>query len=170
MLIRRETLADLDVIDRIHTAAFAGADSEVVEVRLVRELRADVGWVPALSLVAEDRTGSIVGHVVGTVGSVGAEPAIGVGPLGVLPPQQGNGVGSALKHAVLAAADALDYPVAVLLGHAGYYPRFGFVPAATLGITPTGPEWGEHFQARPLSAWAPSVTGLFRYAAPFERL
>jgi putative acetyltransferase len=60
--------------------------------------------------------------------------------------------------------------VAVLLGHANYYPRFGFVPATTLGITPTEPAWGEHFQARPLGGWSPSVTGVFRYAAPFDRL
>ena len=168
MLVRRETSGDIDVIDAIHCAAFGTADA--VEARLVHELRADVGWVPALSLVAQDQSGAVVGHVAGTVGAVGDHPAIGIGPVGVLPDQQGTGVGSALMHAVLAAADALDYPVAVLLGHADYYPRFGFVSAASLGITPTVPEWGEHFQARPLGGWTPEVTGLFRYAAPFDRL
>ncbi len=73
-------------------------------------------------------------------------------------------------HAVVAAADALDFPVVVLLGHVDYYPRFGFVAASTLAIEPPDPSWGEHFQARPLAGWSPALAGRFRYAAPFERL
>lgn len=73
-------------------------------------------------------------------------------------------------HAVLAAADALDYPVVVLLGHTDFYPRFGFVAASTLGISAPDPTWGEHFQARPLAAHRPDLNGTFRYAAPFADL
>jgi putative acetyltransferase len=171
MLIRREAAHDLDPIDAIHRAAFARPDTpDPVEARLVCDLRADLGWVPALSLVAEDPDGAVVGHVVCTVGAVGGRPALGLGPLGVLPEHQGHGVGAALMHAVLGAADALDHTVVVLLGHVDYYPRFGFVPAQTLGIMPTDPTWGAHFQARPLSAWSPAITGEFRYAAPFDAL
>jgi putative acetyltransferase len=39
-------------------------------------------------------------------------------------------------HAVLGAADALDEPLVVLLGHPDYYPRFGFRPAAVDGGGP----------------------------------
>ena len=73
-------------------------------------------------------------------------------------------------HAVIAAADALDYPLIALLGHLDYYPRFGFVPAASIGIEATDPTWVEAFQARRLSAWTPRVRGVFRYAAPFDDL
>jgi putative acetyltransferase len=73
-------------------------------------------------------------------------------------------------HAVLAATDALDYPLVVLLGHVDYYPRFGFVPAASLGIEAPDPGWGAHFQARPLAAHHPGLRGRFRYAAPFAAL
>ena len=134
----------------------------------MRDLRADAGWVPALSLVADDAGGAVVGHVVCTIGAVGAHPALGLGPLGVLPAHQHRGVGGALMHAVLGAADALDHPVVVLLGHVEYYPRFGFRPAESLGIGAPDPAWGEHFQARPLNAWSPAITGVFRYAAPFD--
>lgn len=96
--------------------------------------------------------------------------AIGLGPLAVLPDAQRTGVGAALMHAALAAADALGYPVVVLLGHRDYYPRFGFVPASTLGIVPGEPAWGDHFQARTLSAWSPALAGTFHYASPFARL
>lgn len=173
MLIRRERPDDVAPIDHVHRLAFAAgapAGSEPVEEGLVRALRADIGWVPALSLVAETGDGRVIGHVVGSEGAVDDTPAIGLGPIGVLPEHQGHHVGHALMHAVLAAADALDYPVVVLLGHTGYYPRFGFVPAATLRIAPPDPTWGEHFQARPLATHHPALRGAFRYAAPFNTL
>jgi putative acetyltransferase len=172
VLIRREVPDDVDAIDAVHRAAFPPPQPgvEPLEVGLVRALRADAGWVSQLSLVAEDPSSAVVGHVVCTVGSVGDAPALGLGPLAVLPAQQGTGVGGALMHAVIAAADALDHPVVVLLGHVDYYPRFGFVPAVTIGISPAEPAWGDHFQARPLFAWTPALTGVFRYAAPFDAL
>lgn len=172
MLVRRENHADLEAIDEVHRRAFAadaGPGLEPAEVGLVRALRAGPAWVPALSLVAE-REGGVVGHVVVTRASVGDGEAAGLGPVGVPPAHQGVGVGSALMHAVLGAADALDVAVVVLLGHTGYYPRFGFVPASDLGIAAPDPAWGAHFQARPLAAWHPGIGGAFRYAAPFDAL
>ncbi|MFC4858017.1 GNAT family N-acetyltransferase [Actinophytocola glycyrrhizae] len=165
MLVRREHAGDVPVIEELHRAAFTGE----VEARLVTALRASDAWLPPLSLVAES-DGRVVGHVVCTRAHVGDVPALGLGPLGVDPAVQRSGIGSALMHAVLGAADAMDEPVVVLLGHTGYYPRFGFEPATGYGITPPVPEWGEHFQARPLSTYAPSVRGPFAYAAPFNEL
>lgn len=174
MLVRRERPDDAEAVDDVHRRAFAaaapgGPGTEPVEVGLVRALRADRGWVPALSLVAEGG-GGVIAHVVGTEGAVGNVPVIGLGPIGVLPEHQGRHVGHALMHAVLAAADALDYPLVVLLGHVDYYPRFGFLPAASLGIVAPDPAWGAHFQARPLAAHHPGLRGRFRYAAPFAAL
>lgn len=73
-------------------------------------------------------------------------------------------------HAVLGAAEALGEPLVVLLGHTGYYPRFGFRPAAELGITPPDPAWREAFQARPLTAYDSTMRGEFAYATPFTEL
>lgn len=162
MIVRRERPADRAAVHAVHRAAFATP----VEADLVDALRADPGWLPALSLVADD--GEVHGHVVCTRGTVGGTPALGLGPLGVVPAHRRTGVGSALMHAVLAAADALDEPVVVLLGHQDYYPRFGFVPALDLGITPPDPAWGAHFQARPLTAYTQALRGEFAYAAPFQ--
>ena len=166
MLIRRETPADIGRIDEVHRHAFDGS----VEADLVHALRADAGWVPALSLVAEDAGGAVVGHVVCTEGSLGSVTVVGLGPIGVMPGVQRTGTGSALMHAVIAAADALDYPLVALLGHLDYYPRFGFVPASRLGVTAPDPTWGDHFQARRLGTWRARLGGPFRYAAPFESL
>src|SRR5262249_32298386 len=103
-------------------------------------------------------------------GRLGDTPGLGLGPLGVLPEQQGHGAGAALMHAVLGAADALNYPVVVLLGHLDYYPRFGFKAASTLGIVAPDPAWGDHFQVRTLRTWSSDLAGPFRYASPFDDL
>ncbi|NED96127.1 N-acetyltransferase [Phytoactinopolyspora alkaliphila] len=172
MLIRREAPADVDAVRAVHLEAFAKPDHPgdvPVEAGLVDDLRADSGWIPALSLVAE-ADDDVIGHVVCTRGRIGDAPALGLGPLGVLPAHQSQRVGSALMHAVLGAADALDEPVVMLLGHTGYYPRFGFRPASEYGIVPPVPEWGAHFQVRTLSAYEPTMRGEFQYAAPFNDL
>ncbi|KAF4408342.1 MULTISPECIES: GNAT family N-acetyltransferase [Streptomyces] len=174
MLIRRERPADAEAVRAVHTAAFAAGDGqpgrEPVEAGLVDALRADDGWIPELSLVATGDGGVVTGHVVCTRARVGSAPALGLGPLGVLPRSQRQGIGEALMHAVLGAADALGEPLVVLLGHTGYYPRFGFRPAAEYGITPPDPAWAGHFQARALTAYRPSLRGEFVYAKPFRDL
>lgn len=172
MFLRREVPADVPHIRRVHFDAFGALDhyeGDPVEHELVDALRADPGWVPSLSIVAEGAVGDIVGHVVATEGRIGDVPAVGIGPLGVTPGRHGTGVGTALMHAVIAAADSLGYPAAALLGEPDYYTRFGFVPAAALGIESPDASWGDYFQARTLGSYA-GETGGFRYAAPFDDL
>lgn len=160
MLVRQEVEGDRKAVDALTRAAF-GSD---VEVGLLRALRADAGFVPALSLVAVGAGGEVVGHVICTEGRIDGVTALGLGPVSAAPSLQRRGVGSALMHAVLGAADALGYPVVVLVGHPTYYPRFGFVPARSIGIEPPDPTWAdEHFMARPPTPgsrrWpAPSTT------------
>lgn len=173
MLIRREQPADVDAIHAVHAAAFASQvpDGEPVEARLIDELRRSDAWLPRLSLVAVV-DGAVAGHVCCTRAYLmpAGHPVLGLGPIGVLPEQQGRGMGAALMHAVIGAADALDEPVIGLLGHPKYYPRFGFQPAGALGITPPEADWAAAFQARPLTAYEASMTGEFRFAEPFRRL
>lgn len=88
----------------------------------------------------------------------------------MLPSRKHSGIGQALMHAVIAAGDALEYPLIALLGHLDYHPQFGFVPASRLGILAPEPAWGDHFQARPLAGWHDGLRGTFRYAAPFDAL
>lgn len=172
VLIRRETPADIEAVRRVHTAAFASAeqpDSTPVEVGLTDALRAEPDAIPQLSLVAVEQD-QVVGHVICSRGWIDGAPALGLGPLGVSAERQGQRVGSMLMHAVLAAADALDEPIVLLLGHLDYYPRFGFRPAREFGIEAPNPDWGDHFQARPLTRWNPTLRGRFTYAAPFAEL
>lgn len=169
VLLRRETPADIADIRRVTTRAFARDDApEPVEAPLVDQLRADAGWIPQLSLVAD--VGGVVGHVVCTRAVLGGQPVLGLGPLSVDPPYQGRGVGSALMHAILGAADARDESLVVLLGSPRYYGRFGFVAARDLGIVAPDAHWGDAFQARPLTTYTPSMRGRFDFAEPFQRL
>ena len=167
MLIRRERLSDHQQSRAVQVAAFASSEgAEPVEAGLLDRLRID-GWLPALSWVAE-LDGEVVGHGLCTRAHVGSAPAVGLGPIGVRPDHQRSGVGSALVHAMVGAADATGEPLIALLGNPDYYGRFGFGPASEVGIEPPDPAWGRFFQVLTLSTWKPEVVGRFRYAAPFD--
>jgi putative acetyltransferase len=137
---------------------------------LVDWLRASPAWIPELSLVAVDPDGGIAGHVLCTRGTVAAAAVLALGPLSVRPDRQRSGVGQALVHAVLGAADALGEPLVALLGSTAYYPRFGFRLSIEYGITPQRPEWEEHFQVRTLTDYDPALRGEFAYPEPFDRM
>ncbi len=127
MIVRRERPADHDAVRELHRAAFrlspvdgSPRGGEVPEARLTDELREDVGFLPHLSLVAvEDDV--VVGHVIGTRGALEplGVPALGIGPVGVLPAAQGRGVGTVLVHALLAVAEAAGERLVALLGSPG---------------------------------------------------
>ena len=172
VLIRREATGDAGIIYAVTVAAFArqGASEPPVEAPLVDALRASKAWIPTLSLVAVDVDGDLIGHVVCSRGSVDAESVLALGPLSVRPDWQRRGVGSALMHAVLGAADALGEPLVALLGSTEYYQRFGFRPASEYRITSPQPRWGPHFQVRTLTAYRPGLRGRFAYPEPFDHV
>jgi putative acetyltransferase len=116
--------------------------------------------------------GEVVGHVLCSRGRVEPDhsPALGLGPLGVLPDHQQQGVGQALMHAVLGAVEALGEPLVALLGEPGYYSRFGFVPSTQRGIESPDANWGRYFQIRTFDNGRPPLKGTFRYAPPFDDL
>jgi len=172
MLIRRETPDDQAAVHTVHAEAFRREPGVTpVEAPLVDDLRADGDLIGALSFVAV-RDGEVVGHVCCSPARLGDDTgvSVGLGPLGVLPAHHRDGVGSALVHTVLGAADALSYGLVVLLGSPAYYSRFGFVLASTLGVTPPDPQWAEHFQARPLAGYKATQQGAFEYAPAFSRI
>ncbi len=104
------------------------------EADLVDLLRPKAGKL--VSLVAEvDDT--VVGHVLFSPVSLSAHDNLnimGLGPMAVAPDHQRKGIGSALVREGLEQCKQLGCQAVVVLGHAEYYPRFGFVPAARYAI------------------------------------
>ncbi len=171
MIIRKERRGDQEAIRAIHVAAFGSGinGEEPVEGDLVDALRRSDGWIPELSLVAVV-DGVMNGHVVTTRGFIGAHPALGLAPIGVIPAGQRTGIGSALMHATIGAAEARGDPLIALLGEPGYYARLGFVASSEVSIVPPDSRWGNHFQVLLLSAFTTEMRCAFRYAAPFDDL
>lgn len=169
VILRREQFADVAASRTVQAAAFDTGKGEPGEAGLLDALRLCDGWIPALSWVAEI-DGLIVGHNVCTRGYVNDVSCVGLGPIGVAPDMQHSGVGSALMHSVIGAADALGEPLIALLGDPDYYSKFGFVPSAEVGVAPPEAAWGIHFQVLPLTAWNDSIVGSFQYSAPFSEV
>jgi putative acetyltransferase len=169
MIVRHPRTHEAAAVLAVHSAAFDRGAQPAVEAVLWERLVDTGADLPALTFVAEVE-GQVVGHIGVSEAAIGSRPVVALGPLGVLPRHQRRGVGSALVHAVIGAGEATGRRVLVLLGSPGYYARFGFVPATGLGIRAPVPTWGADFQALPLSAYDPTLTGDFAYAAAFREL
>jgi len=127
--VRAERAGDEAGVRRVNLAAFETA----MEADLVDTLRACARSYVAFVAVDGDE---IVGHVAFTPVDVdGADVgAMALAPLAVLPARQGRGIGSRLTRAGLEHLREHGRSFVVLVGHASYYPRFGFLPASTLAL------------------------------------
>lgn len=134
MNIRQERPADHAAVYQVIKDAFATAERcDGNEQDLVAALRKSKAFVPELSLVAEE-DGRIVGHILFTKAFVGGEAVLALAPLSVLPACQNRGIGLALIQRGHQIAAELGYRYAVVLGHAKYYPKAGYIPASRYGI------------------------------------
>ena len=164
-VVRQERPGDAAAIARVVALAFAGdAAGTPPEVGLVARLRGGPGWLPELSLVAEVG-GQVAGYVLLSRLLVGGEPALALGPVAVVPHEQGRGVGQRLVREALAEAERGGETLVVVLGDPAYYRRFGFEPARIRGVSgPYGD--GPAYQALALAPAAPR--GAARYPDAFS--
>ena len=139
------------------------------EAALVRALRREAK--PYLGLIAE-LEGRVVGQIAFSPVLIegGSPPALGLGPLAVEPGRQRSGIGSALVREGLRRCAALA-EIVVVLGHADYYPRFGFRSASERGLRYRSEVFDPSFFVLELAPGALSgVSGWVRYHEAFERL
>ncbi|GAA2094517.1 N-acetyltransferase [Brevibacterium salitolerans] len=161
---RPETPDDIAVVHAVNAAAFPTEE----EANLVDALRADPeAWIEGLSTVTVDESGTVVGHALLTRCTVGGEPALALAPCAVLPDHQRTGAGGAAIRAGLEAASKQGENLVVVLGHAEYYPRFGFVPASGLGVTAPFEVPDEAFMALLLHPEREAPRGAIAYPAAF---
>lgn len=147
--IRHSTESDRTAIDNIHTSAFGQQQGpEIVE--LVNDLLDDETAKPLLSLVAET-DGKLVGHILFTVARLlpeDQELSIRIlAPLAVLDDFQGKGIGGVLIEEGLKELAESGVDLVFVLGHPGYYPKFGFQTAGLLGFQAPYPIPSQHADA-----------------------
>jgi putative acetyltransferase len=161
--IRAERAEDLPGIRRVNEAAFGTR----TEADLVDALRARAA--SAVSLVA-DVDGEVTGHILLSPVTLTSDPALlvlGLAPMAVLPERQRQGIGGALVGAVLDAARQTRAAAVCVLGHAEYYPRFGFERASRFGIVCEYDVPDEVFMILELEAGALRGGGTIRYHPAF---
>lgn len=163
MTIEEEAPARFAEIRTVLAAAFGGEG----EAELVERLRAD-GLVRRALVAVED--GEAVGHVVFSDLAVEVDgrkvDAAALAPVAVRPDRQRRGIGAALIRAGLEALRRDGCEAVVVLGHPGYYPRFGF--SATLARKLAAPFAGDAFMAMDLAEGAlAGEAGTVRYPGAF---
>ncbi len=140
------------------------------ESRLVERLRKTEAFVPELSLVAV-RQQEIVGYILFTRIKIQGETShesLALAPMAVHPEHQRAGIGRELIRAGLARAEDLGFDSVIVLGHPGYYPRFGFQRASRWGIRCPFDVPDEAFLALGLREGAlRGKDGTVQYADPF---
>jgi putative acetyltransferase len=163
-----ESPGDFPAIYEVNRQAF-GQDGEA---RLVSALRDDGDYDPELSLIAV-HDGKIVGHIlfppINIVSDKATTPALALAPLSVHQDYQGLGIGAALVQDGLAECRRLGHRIVIVVGHPGYYPRFGFTLARESGIQAPFPCPDEAFMALGLADSAlDGISGTVRYPLAFD--
>jgi putative acetyltransferase len=126
--VRAERPDDIAAIREVNRRAFG----QEQEGNIVDALRSH--GAALLSLVATV-DGRVVGHIMYSRASIDGVNGAALGPMSVDPDHQRQRIGSTLVAAGNRLLSESHCPFVVVVGHPEFYPRFGFVPASTRGIT-----------------------------------
>jgi putative acetyltransferase len=168
MIIRPEEKKDFKEIHRVNELAFGGRG----EADLIDDLRKTESFIPELSLVAIQNE-EVIGHILFSQIVIKSKkrstPALALAPMAVHPEFQNKGVGSKLVLRGLEDCRRLGHEIVVLIGHPGYYPRFGFLPARDRGLEVPFPVPDEAFMVLELVPSAlKAAQGEIIYPPPFQ--
>ena len=161
--IRKERAADVAAIRDVNKRAFG----QEQEGNIIDALRANGAVLLSLVAVLNDE---IVGHIMYSPAILGGQvEGAALGPMAVLPEYQRQGIGTKLVEAGNEQLKETGFPVVVVVGHADYYPRFGFERASPHGIECEWEVPEEAFMLFVLDAGKMSgVSGLAKYRHEFS--
>ena len=166
MKVRYENSQDQAAVWEVHAAAFPSE----AEANLVNTLRSATDCI---SLVCEQAS-RIVGHILFSPVGIQDYPGLkiqGLAPMAVLPDQQNSGIGSELVKAGIRACETAGAQAIVVLGHADFYPKFGFVPSIKYGIRSEYDVPDEVFMILELQPGSlDGVSGTIEYHEAFKNL
>lgn len=163
LIVRDENPEDEPAIRRINEAAFERPD----EANLIESLRGEGAVV--CSLVAEMQK-ELVAHILFSrmflEDPAGPVPAVALAPVATLPRHQRRGIGGRLIREGLDRLADSGERIVFVLGHPGYYSRFGFSAQKARSISSPFPP--ESFMAMELRPGAlDGVRGSVRYPKAF---
>lgn len=139
IIIRQEMPADYRETENVTREAFFNQYSPgCAEHYLLHIMRNAQAFVPHLDLVAI-HDGRIVGNIAFAKGTLQGDDGhayevLSLGPISVLPPFQGRGIGGRLIACAKERARQMGYRAMFLCGDPAYYVRQGFRPAKEFGI------------------------------------
>jgi len=126
--IREERPDDVAAIREVNRSAF-GQDQES---NIVDALRTNGAALLSLVATVNDQ---VVGHIMYSPLTVGENlKGVALGPMAVVPEYQRQGIGTKLIETGNRKIKDGCHPFIIVVGHAEYYPRFGFRPASEHGI------------------------------------
>jgi predicted N-acetyltransferase YhbS len=118
---------------------------------IVHKIRKVPAFIKELCFVAYDND-KIVGNIIYSKAKVinlknKEFEVLCMGPIGVLPYYQGQGIGSLLMNYSIEKAKQLGHKAIIIFGNPNYYHRFGFINAKEYGIKTSSGENFEEFMA-----------------------
>ena len=158
MIIRKETVADIEAITEVTIAAFKTLPiSNQTEQFIIKALRSANSLTISLVAEIDER---VVGHIAFSPVTIsdGTKDWYGLGPISVLPEYQKQGIGKSLIYEGLSSLKELGGQGCALVGDPNYYKLFGFKNFPELvheGVPP------EVFLALPFNENVPQGTVVF---------
>ncbi|HKJ76902.1 MAG TPA: N-acetyltransferase [Gammaproteobacteria bacterium] len=153
--VREALETDWQAIADLLLAAFGREEGREI-TDLVAALLQDPSASPRLSLVAVEGA-EVVGYILFTSSRIKDSPTVAssaiLAPLAVHPDYQGRGIGGRLVEEGLKRLQGAGGELVFVLGHPGYYPKFGFAPAGERGFAAPyyiAPENAEAWMVREL--------------------
>lgn len=160
--IRQRASGDDNAIRSVTECAFGGH----AEAALIDELHAtEVVAIELVAIVDDELVGHILFSRLDVTASGRQVRALALAPMSVRPDHQNRGLGGDLVRRGLEQARKSGWQAVFVLGHTGFYQRFGFSPATAARLS--APFEGPTFMAIELQPDTLTNGGIVSYPAAF---